>query len=77
MLIYDLLNAYTTVYDCEVCLVSRSQTAFFSFVWGRGKKGSGERSIAILFWLPPGFGDSTARLLIGVKDLERLVDRCE
>jgi len=40
-------------------LVSRSQTAFSSFALGREEKGSGDHSIAVLFWQSPSFGDST------------------
>ena len=46
--------------------VSHSQIALF-FVIGLGKR-SGEHSIAFLFWLPPDYGDSTAHLLIGIKE---------
>ena len=43
------------------CLVSRCQTAFFSFIFGREKKGSGEQPILFLFCDPQNLG----MLLIG------------
>ena len=55
--------------SCE--LVSRSQTTFSSFIFGREEKGSGERPISFLFT----FWGFYERLLIGVKGQKRLVDR--
>ena len=49
------------------CVVSRSQTLFFFCHWV-GKKGSGERSIAFLFWLPPDNGGSTMRLRVWLRE---------
>ena len=44
----------------------------FSFVIGWEK----EYSIVLLFWLPPGYGDSTVLLLVGIKGQKgSLIDR--
>ena len=50
------------VLHCYICtpIVSRGQTAFFSFYMGAEKKGSGESPIVFLFCRSPDFGDLIA-----------------
>ena len=52
-------------------LVSRSQTAFSSFIFGREEKGSGERPIQFLFSKSPLFGDFMSGFWLVLKGRKR------